>query len=213
MAETHPEAHMFPKLNKGMLMTMPSLSSPIPRGVVFQANPGSISRSITPSTGGSKPVRFTGVPQEEISFSLTIDATKYLAADKADAKNSGIYPQLSALELMVYPSALRIAVDTVRSLAGVTEISAPEVPLTLFVWGKRVLPVLITKLAITEKKYDVNLNPIQAEVKVTLKVMTYNDVAILSPSYGLYAAQHVLKETMVIKEAVPAIDAWIAAES
>jgi hypothetical protein len=40
-----------------------------------------------------------------------------------------------------------------------------EAPLTLYVWSKqRVLPVLLTKLSVTEEAFDINLNPIRAKI-------------------------------------------------
>ena len=45
-------------------------------------------------------------------------------------------------------------------------------PMVLFVWGrKRVLPVNINSMNITETEFSVDLNPIRATVSVTLTVI------------------------------------------
>jgi hypothetical protein len=47
------------------------------------------------------------------------------------------------------------------------------VPITLFVWGPfRIVPVRLTGLTITETLYDTTLNPIHAEAKLQLKVLS-----------------------------------------
>ena len=47
----------------------------------------------------------------------------------------------------------------------------------LFVWGPgRIVPVRVTGLTITEKLYDPLLNPIHAEVQLTLRVLTPDEL-------------------------------------
>ena len=56
-----------------------------------------------------------------------------------------------------------------------------EVPLALFVWGsQRIVPVRVTSLSINETLYDSSLNPIHAEVSITLRVLTPSEIAALS---------------------------------
>jgi hypothetical protein len=70
-------------------------------------------------------------------------------------------------------------------------------PFTLFIWGaKRVLPVRVTELSVTEEAHDPNLNPIRAKVSLGMRVLTYNDLPLVHPGYHLYLAHQVIKETM-----------------
>ena len=47
----------------------------------------------------------------------------------------------------------------------------------LFVWGPgRIVPVRVTALTITEKLYDGLLNPTRAEVQITLRVLTDDEL-------------------------------------
>ena len=83
------------------------------------------------------------------------------------------------------------------------EILPPEAPPTFLVWGqRRVVPVRLTSFSITEQMYDSNLNPIQAEVALGLRVLSYNDLMPDSPSYGLFMAHQVAKEAMAVTGSV-----------
>jgi hypothetical protein len=70
-------------------------------------------------------------------------------------------------------------------------------PFTLFIWGlKRVVPVRVTDLTITEEAFDPQLNPIRAKASLSLRVLTYDDFPLLHPGYGVFLAHQVVKETM-----------------
>jgi len=43
---------------------------------------------------------------------------------------------------------------------------------TLFAWGSRAVPVVVTELAVNETMFDPALNPIRADVEVSLRVLT-----------------------------------------
>ena len=105
-------------------------------------------------------------------------------ASAALAEASGVYTRLAAMEMLLYPagggatSALLGQVSAALGLGGggapVTR-SVPEstVPVTLFIWGAfRIVPVRVTALTITETLYDSTLNPVHAEAKLELRVMT-----------------------------------------
>jgi hypothetical protein len=72
-----------------------------------------------------------------------------------------------------------------------------EAPMTLFVWGlKRVLPVRLTSLSITEEAHDQSLNPIRAKVELSLSVLSYHDLTVTSPGNALFLVHHIAKEIM-----------------
>jgi hypothetical protein len=175
--------------------------NPIASVIVFQYNPETVSRSVKPqgATGeGSKAesMRLKGAPVETISMELEIDATDQLDAGDAYAERLGIYPQLSALEMLAYPKSALVITNTILMAAGTLEILPPIGPFTLLVWNyPRVVPVRVEELAITEELHDSRLNPIQARVKVSLQVLSYNDLSLTNPGYYMFLAHQAIKET------------------
>ena len=111
----------------------------------------------------------------------------------------GIYPQLSALEMLVYPKSSLVIANSVLLALGTIEIIPPSAPLTIFVWGaKRAVPVKITEFSITEEAHDAALNPIRAKVSLGLRVLSYADLPLTNPGYGLFLAHQVIKEAMAV---------------
>jgi hypothetical protein len=81
-------------------------------------------------------------------------------------------------------------------LVGTIEIIPAEGPMTLFVWGARVLPVRLASLSITEEAFDTALNPTRAKAELSLHVLSYNDLPLLSPGNALFMVHHVAKEAL-----------------
>jgi hypothetical protein len=201
-----------PRVLKGALVGVdPAL--PIPNVIVFQYNPDTLTRSLKPrSPGGdgarSEAFRLTGAPEETIKVDVEIDATDQLEKGDGIATSLGIYPQLSALETLVYPKSLVVIANTVLLAAGVIEIVPPTAPLTLFIWGvKRILPVRLTDVSITEDAYDQALNPIRAKVSLGLRVLSYNDLSLTDPAYYMFLAHQVVKEALGIVGTVQSVAA------
>lgn len=194
-----------PRIAKGALISV-DLFNPVSSVTIFQYNPESLSRSITPNLTQSGD-RFQGPPEETISVTLEINAIDQLERSQnrnAEAARLGIYPQLSALEMMVYPKSAAVLANAVLSRLGTIEMVPPKVPLTVFVWGiKRVVPVRITSLSIEEQAYDVNLNPIRAQVSLGLTVLTYNDLSRWNLiGKGLFMAHQIAKEVMATSSSI-----------
>jgi hypothetical protein len=187
-------------MTRGALVGV-DIFNPIASVIVFQYNPETVSRSVRPqgATGeGSKAesMRLKGAPIETISMDLEIDATDQLDAGDSTAENLGIYPQLSALEMLAYPKSALVITNTVLMALGTLEILPPIGPFTLLVWNyPRVVPVRVEELAITEELHDSRLNPIQARVKVSLQVLSYNDLSLTNPGYYMFLAHQAIKET------------------
>ena len=134
---------------------------------------------------------------------VEIDATDQLETGDPDARLMGIYPQLSALEMLLYPKSGRVIENANKLQQGEMEIVPPEAPPTFLVWGRRrVVPVRLTSFGITEQMYDSSLNPIRAEVSLGLRVLSYNDLMPDHSSYGLFMAHQVMKETMAVRGSV-----------
>jgi hypothetical protein len=193
-----------PRLLKGAIVGI-DLFNPLASIIVFQYNPDSLTRSIQPQTMGNEEgartevLRLTGAPIETIRLDAELDATDQLEQTDPTAKTLGVYPALSALEMLVYPKSTKVIIDTALMLAGTIEIVPPMAPFTVLIWGiKRVVPVRITDFSITEEAYDVNLNPIRAKVSLGFRVLSYNDFSVTHPGYYLFLAHQVVKETMAL---------------
>jgi hypothetical protein len=142
-------------------------------------------------------MRLKGAPVETIRLDLEIDATDQLERTEGNATSLGVYPQLSALEMLIYPKSALVIANSILMAIGTIEVIPPAGPLTLFIWGpKRVVPVRVTEFSITEEAYDVNLNPIRAKVSLGLRVLSYNDLSLVDPGYTLFLAHQVAKEAM-----------------
>ncbi|MGH9884439.1 MAG: hypothetical protein ACREBE_02855, partial [bacterium] len=116
------------------------------------------------------------VSEETIGLTLTLDATDDLNDGNGLAGQFGIGPQLSVLELMIYPKTDQLFGFPIGNLLGGSDqfgaAKAKTIPILLFVWGrKRVMPVVMTSMSITEQEYFPDLNPKRATVAVQLKVL------------------------------------------
>jgi hypothetical protein len=198
-----------PKVLRGALVSL-DITMPIPKVIIFQYNPDSMTRTLQAQTmteGGerSEATRLKGAPIETIKMEVEIDHTDQLEKGNAGV---GIYPQLSALEMLVYPSSVLVIANTVLLALGTIEIAPPAAPLTFLIWGiKRILPVTIKEFSITEEAYDISLNPIRAKVGLGLRVLSYDDLSITHPGYYVFLAHQVVKETMAVISSVSNIGA------
>lgn len=190
-----------PRLMKGALVGVDAMN-PLASVVVFQYNPDTMTRSLE-ARGASgdgdrgEVQRLTGPPKETITLSIEIDATDQLEQANPLAMTMGIYPTLSALEMMLYPKSAVVTANTALALAGTIEILPMENPFVLFVWGpQRVLPVCLSSFSITEEAYDPLLNPIRAKAELTLNVLSYHDFGVLHPGHWIFLAHHMAKEVM-----------------
>src|SRR5262245_7457686 len=191
-----------------------SLIGPIPNIVIFQFNPESLSRTL------QIPTRPTGPTQretaqagektfEKITFKAHFSAANMLDEDKALARLFGIGPQLAALEKMVLPSGkiaglVGKAIDAIASAVSPPSPPAQPVPREtypriLFIWGPtRVLPVTIDAMTIAEQEYDFMLNPVRAEVDITLSVIAIDPCSDDVLAKGALEYSTIAKEAMAI---------------
>lgn len=196
-----------PRVQKGAIVGV-DLANPLASVIVFQYNPDTLTRTLTAqgaAEGGSpgEAMRLKAPPKEQIRITVEIDATDQLEKSDAQARSMGIYPQLSALEMLLYPKSALVIANEVLKAVGVLEIVPPVGPMILFAWGiKRVLPVKIASFSITEEAFDPNLNPIRASVELSLDVLSYHDLGLLSPGGALYMAHQITKEVMATLNSV-----------
>ncbi len=199
-----PVAMNGPHLQKGMIVGI-DLTGARVGAVSFQYNPQTLTRSLTPAgmldlhpgekRDKKEQLRLKAPPSETISLEAALDATDQLEAGRTPG-DAGLHSDLAALELLLYPSSASVVASEVLSALGFIEVIPNIQPLTLFVWGgiKRVLPVRLTSLSITEEAFDTNLNPIRATVKISMQVLTYNDLGLYSPGGALFFVHQVMKE-------------------
>jgi hypothetical protein len=199
----------YPRLIKGAIVVLDSSGATVSSTIPFQYNPESLSRTLqvqaASNEGGERmeALRLEGAPVETFKLDVEIDATDELEKGQEPAVSLGIYPQLSALETLIYPTSDQVRKNMQLADKGTLEILPMEAPMTLLVWGdKRLLPVRITDFSITEEAYDINLNPIRAKVSLGLRVLNYNDLPWNQRASRLFMAHHKSKERMARKSSV-----------
>jgi hypothetical protein len=195
-------------LIKGALIAYDSpVIGAVPNLIAFQFNPDELSRTLEQrgfqgnQQTGSRTVearrRVKGPPSESIDLTLRLDASSLdRSLLNVDAVAAGVQPAISALEMLLYPKeGIESSVGKQIPSPGKVQISyaEKEVPLLLFVWGTRVLPVQLTSFSVTEQAFDRRLNPVRAEVSVTLQVLTPDQ---LSDGIGkdAYRATHAQRQ-------------------
>jgi len=194
-----------PRLLKGAIVGIDPLN-PLASVIVFQYNPETLTRTLTPQMAGgtgsdrSEALRLKGAPIEAITVAVEIDATDQLEKADALAVGMGVYPQLSALEMLIYPKSALVIANTVLLALGTIEIIPPEAPMTLFIWGpKRVLPVRLTEFSVTEEAFDPTLNPIRATVRLGMRVLSVTDLGYEHKGGSLFMAYLRTKEQMAAR--------------
>jgi hypothetical protein len=194
-----------PRLLKGAIVAI-DLSTNQRSAIVFQYNPETLTRSLQPQMAGGDPgqraqaVRFTGAPVETLTLDVMIDATDQLEVGDPQAASLGIYPALTALEMLLYPQSQQVIQNNQLLSQGSIEVGPYVAPLTLFIWGgNRVLPVLLTGLSSREELFDTSLNPIRATVTLSMRALSYSDLDSTNKGHQLFLAYQKAKEVMARK--------------
>jgi hypothetical protein len=200
-----------PKLLKGAIVAYQSQLIPgVPRVVVFQYNPDTLTRTLrhrtasgeaskADPTSGLDVLKVTGPPLESISMKVTLDATDQLEfpGENPDVVVAGLHPALATLELLLYPTSKQVLANLIRGEVGHKSVTPMDVPLSLLVWGPaRVVPVRITSFSVTEQAFDQMLNPTRAEVSIEFEVLTYRDLERGTLGHGASLVHHVAKEVL-----------------
>ncbi|MFD8716633.1 hypothetical protein ACFV2H_01030 [Streptomyces sp. NPDC059629] len=204
-----------PRALRGALVAVDE-SNPVASTVVFQYNPEEMTRRLrarsaagtdVDTNGGARDeaLRLDGAPIETISLAVELDANDRAAAEDPAAALLGVYPQLSALEMMLYPKSAAVLANDALELLGTIELVPQQAPLTLFVWGPgRVLPVRLSGFSIAEQAYDADLTPLRARVDLELRVLSYSDLPVTDPGYHLFLVHQVAKEALAVLGSVSA---------
>ena len=164
---------------KGVFVEISSSLGAVPNIIPFQFNPNNITRTLSPREGFWWEPEFENrwvtvntpiLPSETISMNIQLDATDKLSEGNQIAGIAGIQPALSAIELMMYPKEIPTLMTDSSKYPPMREL-----PLILLVLGMRIYPINITNMTITEQAFDINLNPIRAEIQISLQVLNSDD--------------------------------------
>lgn len=173
------------------------------RIIALQYNPDSMTRSlqIKGVSGESgdhlEALRLKGPPVETIKVDVEIDATDAMESNDAQTNQSGLHPQLAALETIVHPRSNDLLANNSEAASGSLEIAPAMAPLPLFVFGpKRIVPIRITELSITEEAFDASLNPMRAKVSLGLRVLTVDDLGFDAKGGNLFLTYLQSKEQL-----------------
>jgi hypothetical protein len=183
-----------PHILKGGIVLIDPTTGAVLRIIALQYNPDTMTRTLQVQAVGSEgdrleALRLKGPPNETIKLDAEIDATDQLEFPDENRTTTqlGIFPQLAALETIVYPTSVQLEATNTLAQSGSLEISPAEAPLSLFIWSKkRILPVRITDFSITEEAFDVALNPIRAKVSLGMRVLTVNDLGFSHKGGNLF---------------------------
>lgn len=191
-----------PRLLKGAIVAFRP-PSPVPSVIAFQMNPDGLTRDVQANAaegdGGAETFRLAGAPKESFKIETTFDATDDLEQNDQTAKEVGIHARLAQLETLIYPRSANVIANTALMASGTIEVLPAKGPFTVFIWGaRRILPVKIAGLSITEEAFDQNLNPIRAKVSMDLQVLSYSDLQVNHPGHAMFLSHQIIKETLSV---------------
>ena len=198
-----------PILTKGALVVYADPSSHNPTSVIaFQYNSDTLTRGLQPQTEPN-PRQNAGdtqhalPPLETFSLAVELDAADQLEVKDPTTNDMGLHPALAALELLMYPASAVLEDQDRKYSQGASLIQPGRIPLVVFVWGaKRVVPVRVTSLNITEQAFDQKLNPIRAKVDLRLTSLTNQELQRAGGSFTKLALTHLQQKETFSKQNV-----------
>ena len=176
---------------RGMLR---SFSDPVaglvPTLVPFQYNPAEVTRVLKVTPGQARAAQRCGSARHrQETYTLKIELDALGAPDKPITSTLGVGPMLAAIEAMLEPAGqsglvgLAGAVTATVSLGGgpsatAPPLPAPSLPLVVLAWSvERIVPVRIESYTVHETGFDESLQPVQANVDLSLVVLRATDLA------------------------------------
>lgn len=115
----------------------------------------------------------SGTLKASMTVQIRLDLADRHEASKSLDPKLGIAPEVAAIEDLMYAAEGQAQASSDGTEAVEARARRPTV---LFVWGrKRVFPVRITAMTINESEFNRDLNPVRAEVEVSLEVLGESD--------------------------------------
>ena len=191
-----------PRLIKGGIVLIDPNSGAVQRIIALQYNPDTLSRTLQVQGVGEKAdrseaLRLKGPAIETFKVEAEIDATDQLEVSDQIAVQVGLYPQLAALETLIYPTSSELITNNTLAHAGTLEILPMETPLALFIWSRnRIVPVRLTEFSVTEEAFDPTLNPIRAKVSLGMRVLSVDDLGFDNQGGNLFMVYLQQKEQL-----------------
>src|SRR3984893_143405 len=192
-------------LKGGLVLLDPDTFAVLPNGViVLQYNPDTLTRTLKikgVEEGGdrSEAMRLTGPPVETYKLDAELDAADQLEFpdQNPNTVQYGLFPQLAALETIVYPATSILQTNFALAQLGTLEIIPMLAPLSLFIWSaNRILPVRLTEFSVTEEAFDPTLNPTRAKVSLGMRVLSIDDLYFTDKGGSLYMTYQRQKESL-----------------
>ena len=204
-----------PRIVKGGIVLVDPQTAQVRRVIALQYNPAKLSRSLQVQGAGdgaerSEALRLKGPAIETFRLEADIDAADQLEFPDRNANTvaAGIAPHLAVLESLVNPSAGDLLAGKALAASGTLEIAPMESALALFVWGaNRIAPVRVTEFSISEEAFDPALNPINAKINLSLRVLSVDDLGFDHKGGGLFMAYLQSRERLATKAATFGFDA------
>lgn len=200
-----------PRVLRGALVSVDPVTLE-PTTVAFQYNPATLSRSfqISAATSGGEAGQRGGPPSETLQVEIELDATDDLEAGRGP---DAVTARVAAILGLVTPRSSDVQANLGLVAQGAIEVLPPDAPVLLFVFGpRRVLPVQLTELSVTEEAHDAALNPIRARVSLGLQVLRYSDLPQSHPAHALTLANQVAREASaraLVPEAAAGLESLI----
>jgi hypothetical protein len=198
-----------PKTLMGGFILMDVEGKTVLRTIVFQYNPDTLTRSLTPRGAKAEAgdrleaLRLVGPPVETIKLEIELDATDRLEkpASNPETARNGITPELAELETMISPATADLDAANRMAQTGTLEVLPMPSPLVLLVLGaNRTVPVRITDLSITEEAFDTQLNPIRARVGVNMRSLSIDDLAFGTKGAELFMTAAKRREKLATRK-------------
>lgn len=228
-----------PLLLKGALIEFSErFIGPIPNIIIFQYNPGTLTRTLSvynpfqsdEQTPGAPPKiqvdAQPGDPPETFDLALELDATDELEKGDPIAVVTGVADRISAMEMLLYPQEGSLLGELLGSISdslgggGAGGDAAAEatprgsVPVVLFAWGPgRIVPVRLTSFQVEEQAFSPILYPVHAKVTIGLQILTDKDLTNMEDSLSKDIAIAAFKFTRTQKQVLAAANLANSVES
>jgi hypothetical protein len=152
------------------------------RAIAFQLNPETIQRRLRPTVSKTE-TSTSPITRERISFILQTDANLVgdIPAQDDNSDFHGVMPYISAIELLATPlhasevdAGVSVLPNWIARFLGLGQSRRRRLPppVGLQLGIQRIIPIKIVSIAVNERAFDSNLQPINASLDIAMDVLT-----------------------------------------